>query len=132
MKNKQKEKKNVLSKLLKEVKGKGTSHKSAVDNKHTVNIIEPKDKNLKSVLEAKNLDEYMDLIRLGKGKVSVEDEQQVLMNINNVYRDININQSSNIFLSNVLKNADINVQHIKPLVIPKKPIWKEGMNKAEY
>jgi large subunit GTPase 1 len=124
-------KKNVLSKLVKEVNSRGVSHKAAVENKHSVQHIET-NKNMKSVLEAKNLDEYMDLIRLGKSKMEVENEQTVMMNINNVYKDITANQSSNIFLSNVLKNTDIVVQHIKPLVIPKKPKWKEGMNKVEY
>jgi large subunit GTPase 1 len=133
MKGKNKEKKNVLSKLMKEVRKKGNPQINAKLNRE---VEEPmknkKDKNIKSNLEAKNLDEFLDLAKLSQKKYEVLNEQVVLQNLNTEFRDFNQNQFSNVLLNNMMKNSEVQQQDVQALAIPKRPKWKEGISAKEF
>jgi len=129
--------KNVLSKLNREVKSKYNNtkiHPNAI-SKHIVDLTEDKNpaKNLKSNIETRNLDEFIELAKLANKKYEVLNEQVVIqtMNTNNL-SEINQNQFSQIFLNNALKNSAIKLHHTKSLKIPKRPQWNKGIPAKEY
>ncbi len=127
--------KNVFSKLIKEVQNKSnnkTIHPNAL-SKHVTAPEEEKSKNLRSNLESKNLDEFFDLAKLSNKQYEVLNEQIVLQGLNsNTNREIPQSQYNNNFLKNSLKNTDIRLYETKPLAIPKRPKWKEGISAVEF
>jgi large subunit GTPase 1 len=129
--------KNVLSQLDRVVKSKYKNtklHPNAI-SKHLVDLTENKNplKNLKSNIETKNLDEFIELAKLANKKYEVLNEQVVIqtMNTNNM-TEINQNQFSQIFLNNALKNSAIKLHQTKSLKIPKRPKWNKGIPPKEY
>jgi large subunit GTPase 1 len=69
---------------------------------------------------------------MSQKKYEVLNEQIVLQTLNAGIKDINENQFSKVFLSNVLKNSEIKLYQSKPLSIPKRPRWKEGIPVREF
>jgi len=129
--------KNVLFKLEKEMKSKYNNtkiHPNAI-SKHIVDLTEDKNpaKNMKSAIETKNLDEFIDLAKLANKKYEVLNEQFVVqtMSANNI-TEINQNQFSQIFLNNALKNSSIKLHQAKSLKIPKRPQYNKGISAKEY
>jgi large subunit GTPase 1 len=128
--------KNVLSKLTREVKNRSSKgvHPNAI-SKHVMvdNNDKEKTKNLKSNLEAKNLDEFLELAKLSNKQYEVLNEQIVIQSLgSNTNKEILQNQFNNNFLKNSLKNSDIRLFETKPLAIPKRPKWKEGISAVEF
>lgn len=127
--------KNVMSQLHKAVSNKTNKaiHPNAI-SKHVADIREPEThKNIKSNLESKNLDEFLEIAKLSQKKYEVLNEQIVIQNMNtNTNREINQNEFNKIFLKNVMKNSDIKLYETKPLAIPKRPKWQKGISAVEF
>ncbi len=122
-KGKNKEKKFVISQLLKEVKHK---QPSTISNKvsytitqHIYSNTDYKDKNIQSELEPKNIDEYMKLVRQAHHKFNPENEQVVQQTINSTVKEIGRHEHNHVFLDNIIKNSEVHVHQTKPLAIPK-------------
>jgi large subunit GTPase 1 len=125
----------VMSKLTKQVQNK--THKGVHPNAISKYVAYVEDdtvnKNLKSNLEAKNLDEFLDLAKLSHKNYEVLNEQVVAQTLNTgAIREIHQNQFTGNFLKNALKNADIKLYETKPLAIPKRPKWKQGISALEF
>lgn len=137
MKKGKENKNNVLSKLNREVKSKYKNtkmHPNAI-SKHIVDLTADMNpsKSLKSAIETKNLDEFIQLANLANKKYEVLNEQIVVQTLNtNNNSEIGQNQFSQIFLNNALKNSAIKLHHTKPLKIPKRPLWTKGIPAKEY
>lgn len=87
---------------------------------------------MKSNLEAKNIDEFLDIAKLSQKKYDVLNEQVVLQNLNTGVKEIDNNQFNKVFLNNVLKNTDIKLYETKPLQIPKRPLYEKDMPAKEF
>lgn len=125
----------VMSKLTKQVQNK--THKGVHPNAVSKYVAYVEDdtvnKNLKSNLDAKNLDEFLDLAKLSNKNYEVLNEQVVAQTLNTgAIREIHQNQFTGNFLKNALKNADIKLYETKPLAIPKRPKWKQGISALEF
>jgi large subunit GTPase 1 len=137
MRGKDKSKNPVMNNLQKAVKNRSLKgiHPNAI-SKHVANLEEINNttsKNLRSNLEGKNLDEFLDLAKLSHKQYEVLNEQVVLQTLNtNMNREIHQNQFSGVFLKNALKNTDIKLYETKPLAIPKRPKWKKGISALEF
>ena len=85
---------------------------------------------LKSKIESTDgMADYLDIANLTNKKFEVVSEQMANQTINSI-QIVPINQSSNILISNTLKNSNLSVnQKVEFLSIPKRPKWKEGISK---
>lgn len=72
------------------------------------------------------------MAKLSQKKYEVLNEQLVVQNLNTQFKEIRDNQFSNVLLNNVLKNSNINLKAARPLAIPKRPKYKEGVSSAEF
>ena len=133
-----KQNKFVLSKLTKAVNKKSSSsiHPNAI-SKHVAEIVSVNEKtdgkNLKSKLETNISDEFLEIAKMSQKKYQVLNEQLALQTLQtNSNNEITQNHFNNIFLNNVLKNSEINLYQTKPLSIPRRPKWKEGISKTEF
>lgn len=129
--------KNVLSRLNKAVNAKANpifNKKSQAENYDKEELDKKNSKNkLKSKIESTDgMADYLDIANLTNKKFEVVSEQMANQTINSI-QIVPINQSSNILISNTLKNSNLSVnQKVEFLSIPKRPKWKEGISKEEF
>ena len=122
----------MLTKAVQNKSSKGI-HPNAI-SKHVCYVEDDsKNKNMRSNLEGKNLDEFLEIAKMSQKQYDVLNEQIVVQSLNtNTNKEILQNQFSGIFLNNTLKNSDIKLYETKPLAIPKRPKWKEGISAMEF
>ena len=128
---------NVLSQLEKAVNKTANPHfnkKSKVENFDKDILISKEAKSkLKSRIEGPDsIMEFNDLASLTNKKYEVISENDAIQGINTI-NILPINQSSNIIMTNILKNSDLKISNeVQFLSIPKKPKYIKGMKKEEF
>ena len=74
----------------------------------------------------------MTLVKQAHHKFNPENEQVVQQTINSTVKEIGRHEHNHVFMDNIIKNSEVHVQQSKPLAIPKKPRYTQGMSKVEF